>query len=102
MRFAERKRVRGLVLVSPFYESNHKSIVEGGFLDEPWDWTSIRRNTDKITIFCGDNDPWIEQEQFDFIASQLRATKIEIQGAGHFNEQETFSELANHLIDEYA
>lgn len=101
MRYAESQAVRELVLISPYYRSDHTLVRNTGYLDKPWEWSAIRKNTSRISIFCSDNDPHIENEQFWSVAEYLQAEITVIPGAGHFNEQETFPELTSFLLDRY-
>lgn len=102
MRYAEDHTLAGSVLISPTYTDLGDEIESmSGYFDQPWQWEKIRTNQDNIALITGDNDPFIPQEEFDFIAQKLNPTRIKLPQGGHFIEQESFPRLLDYIKDRY-
>lgn len=102
MRYAEKHKVRGSILVSPSYTDLHDELEkQSGYFDKHWNWKKIRSNQQHIALFHSDNDPFIPVDQFEFIAQQLKPTVLKINGAGHFIERKKFPELLTYLLETY-
>lgn len=102
MRYAETNKIMGSALISPSYtDLGDEMEKQGGYFTTAWDWQSIKENQKQIALFYGDDDPYIPQEQFEFISKQLGSKTIKIPGAKHFIEQNTFPKLFNHLLEMY-
>lgn len=102
MRYAEKHRLLGSVLISPSYTDLDDELEkQSGYFDAPWDWHAIRSNQANIALVWGDNDPYIPQTQFQFIARQLRPTELRIVGGKHFIERRTFPEVLEYIVDIY-
>jgi predicted alpha/beta hydrolase family esterase len=103
MRYAEENRVKGLILISPYYtDLNDELEKQSGYFDKPWEWEKIKSNVAKIVVFYGDDDPYIPQEEFEYIADKLGCEKIKIHGVKHFIEQREFPELLDYIHKNYA
>lgn len=102
MRYAENNPILGSILVSPEYtDLGDEMEKQSGYYDTPWQWEKIKQSQQHIALFYGDNDPYIPQEQFAFIATQLNANKVEIPGGKHFIERAEFPELLGYIQDTY-
>lgn len=102
LRFAQEHRVAGLALVAPYYTDLGLDVVRrAGWVDQPWDWSRLRANAERIAIFRSDNDPYVSQTEFVELAEFLGADVHVMPGAGHFGEQETFPALTDYLIQTY-
>jgi hypothetical protein len=102
MRYVENNRIKGSVLISPCYTDLGDELEkQGGYYDKPWNWEKIKANQDKIALFYGDNDPYIPQDQFEFIASKLNPEIHKIHAAGHFTESTFFPELLDYIKKNY-
>lgn len=102
MRFAETHTIRGSILISPSYTDLGDEIErQSGYFDAPWNWNRIRTNQSTIALCFGDDDPYIPQEQFLFIAEKLQPTVIKVPGAGHFNSRSQFPEVLSYIKEEY-
>jgi len=104
LRYAENHTIAGSILVSPCYTDLGDDMEkQSGYYDTPWNWQAIRDNQDKIALFYGDDDPYIPQNEFEFIAEQLqpkiKVTKIS--GGKHFGEYKTFPELLDYITKNY-
>ena len=102
MRYAEENKILGSVLVSPCYtDLGDEFEKQSGYYDKPWQWDKIRANQNKIALIWGDDDPYIPQEEFTFIAQHLDPAQIKIAGGGHFIEQDQFPELLEYIKKTY-
>jgi predicted alpha/beta hydrolase family esterase len=102
MRYAENNVILGSVLVSPYYtDLNDELEKESGYYISPWRWDRIKNNQRKIALIYGDDDPYIPQEEFDFIAQQLDPSKIKVHEGKHFVERGTFPELLEYIEQTY-
>jgi predicted alpha/beta hydrolase family esterase len=103
MRYAETHKVRGSVLISPSYTDLEDDLEkQSGYFDHPWNWPDIRQNQKDICLIYGDDDPYIPQAEFDFIAAQLQARVIEVPGGKHFIDFNEFPELMEYVIKTYS
>lgn len=79
--------IKAAILVSPF--TALRSDKDGSdimtFLDGPWNWSYIRHATGKIFVIGSNNDPYIEQDNFEFIANSLKTKLVLKKSSGHFN-----------------
>ncbi len=102
MRYAESNKIKGSILISPCYTDLGDDLEkQSGYYDKPWDWESIKNNQTKIALYYGDNDPYISQEQFEFITSKLNPSVSKIPRAGHFIDFLEFSELLQYIKNNY-
>jgi predicted alpha/beta hydrolase family esterase len=103
MRYAEDTKILGSILVSPSYTDTGDELEkQSGYYDKPWQWSKIKTNQDKIALIWGDDDPYISQDEFTFIAQQLEPTQIKIAGGKHFIEQDQFPELLQYIKQAYS
>ena len=83
MRYAESNKIKGSILVSPCYTDLDDDMEkQSGYYDDPWQWDKIKANQEQIALVWGDDDPYIPQEQFKFMAEQLQPTQIKVRVAG--------------------
>jgi uncharacterized protein len=102
MRYAQEHRVRGLVLVAPYYTDLGLEVVRrSGFVTSPWDWPAIRANATDRVLFHSEGDPYIAQAEFRSLAELLQAEVHVLEGAGHFADLSTFDELEDFLLQRY-
>ncbi len=102
MRFAENNRIKGSVLISPCYTDLGDALEkQSGYFDKPWNWESIKSNQQKIVLFYGDDDPYIPQDQFEFISSKLNPEVMKISGGKHFIELSEFPQLIDCINRNY-
>lgn len=102
MRYAETHKVKGSVLVSPCYTDLDDDLEkQSGYYDKPWQWVKIRNNQDNIALVWGDDDPYIPQEEFTFIAERLDPLQITVSDGKHFIERTEFPELLQYIKDVY-
>mgnify|MGYP001560191617 CR=1 FL=1 len=102
MRYVESNKILGSVLISPCStDLNDDLEKQSGYYDKPWNWKNIKKNQKKIALIFGDNDPYIPQDQFDFISKKLKPSIIKIPGGKHFIEYKTFPILLNYIVKNY-
>ena len=102
MRYAEQNKILGSILISPCYTDLDDELEkQSGYYDKPWQWDKIKSNQDKIALFYGDDDPYIPQTEFDFIAEQLNPAGFKISGGKHFIELPTFPQLFEYIENNY-
>ncbi len=102
MRYAETNKILGSVLISPCHTDLGDEMEKiSGYYDHPWNWEAIKKNQDKIALIYGDDDPYIPQDQFEFIARKLNPEVVVIKDAKHFIEYKEFPQLLNYIIRTY-
>jgi predicted alpha/beta hydrolase family esterase len=102
MRYAESNKIKGSVLISPCYTDLGDELEkQSGYYDKQWDWEAIKKNQEKITLIYGDDDPFIPQEQFEYIAEKLNPEVIKVPGGKHFIEYTEFPQLLKNIKDTY-
>jgi uncharacterized protein len=78
------------------------------FFDAPFEWEIIKSklfafNSDHNNSYCyyGTGDPYVSRTMFDLISGHLKARKIIVANAGHFNSSSGYSEfplLFSHIM----
>jgi serine hydrolase len=102
MRYAEENPIKGSILVSPSYTDLGDELEkQSGYFDKPWRWQKIKANQQNIALIFGGDDPYIPQEEFEFITKQLEPTQIKIPGGKHFIERSEFPELLQYIKEAY-
>jgi predicted alpha/beta hydrolase family esterase len=98
MRYAESNQILGSILVSPCYTDLGDELEkQSGYYDAPWQWDAIKANQAKIALINGDDDPYIPQEEFEFITKQLHPEHITVHNGRHFIERSEFPELLEYI-----
>lgn len=102
MRFAEKDRLLGSVIVGAYHtDLGMTTEVESGYFNRPWDWSAIARNQKWIIQFASPSDPWIPIEEARYVHEKLNTEYHEIEGEGHFGGgdyvKRTFPELLTTL-----
>lgn len=102
MRYTETKKVFGSVLISPSYTDTGDDLEkQSGYFDKPWQWYEIKKNQKKIALIYSDDDPYIPQSEFEYIAEKLNPTLIKVANGKHFIERREFKELLDYVKKEY-
>jgi len=60
-------------------------FINESFFQTSFNWENIKAKCKEFICYHGMNDVYVSRQQFDFIANNLRAKKIIVAGAGHFN-----------------
>lgn len=61
----------------------------------------IKANQQHIALVHSDNDPFIPQEQFEIITTELTPEVIKLPGRGHFMDEATFPEVLEYILRTY-
>ncbi len=94
MRYAEKNKIYGSVLVSPNYtDLGDKEEAISGYFDKPWDWKAIRRNQTWIVQFASSDDPYIPISEARFINKKLKSQYYEFNNQRHFFPKKRFPEI---------
>jgi len=102
MRYAENNRILGSILVSPCYTDLGDDLEkQSGYYNYTWQWKKIKNNQVKIALIYGDDDPFIPQKEFNFIAKQLNPIQIKIHEGKHFIKRHDFPELLEYIKQNY-
>ncbi len=103
MRYAESNKIKGSVLIAPSHTDLGDELEkQSGYFDTPWNWENIKANQESIALFYSETDPYIPLTEFKSIASQIQPEEFNLQGRGHFIEQQTFSELLDYIVKKYS
>jgi predicted alpha/beta hydrolase family esterase len=91
MRYAEGKKVAGIVLVSACHtDLGLASEAVSGYYDHPWEWEKICANCGWILQLGSSDDPFIPMESEQrVVAEQLKADFREFDDQGHFMVDES-------------
>lgn len=85
MRYAEKHRVLGSVLVSAYHTDLGDALEKlGGWCEAPWDWEAIRGNQGWIVQFASTDDPMIPVDEPRMIRDCLQTDYAEIADGQHF------------------
>ncbi len=102
MRFAETNKLMGSILISPSYTDLGDELEkQSGYFDKLWEWESIKSNIKNIALFYGDNDPYIPQEQYEYITVKLKPVVIKVVGGKHFEDYKEFPQLIDFIKNTY-
>lgn len=63
------------------------------FVNHPYEWGKIRKNAGKISIFHGDDDPYVPLDQPLELARALNIPLTIIPGGGHLNEDAGYTDF---------
>ncbi len=81
----------------PEYDDLNKSFIK----TPDFDWLSISNNAGEVTIFHGNNDPYVSKEHAEFLQDQIGGELKIIKNGGHLNAESgytTFPELLDIFI----
>ena len=99
MRYAEKNRLLGSILVGGYYtDLGLETEKVSGYFTRPWDWQAIQNNQQWIALFASVDDPWIPIEEPRFIQQKLRMDYFEYTDQGHFGGdyfKQTFPEIVS-------
>ena len=101
MRFAEKHKIFGSVLVGSYYtDLGYEKEKLSGYFGRPWDWEAIRKNQNWIIEFASTDDPWIPIEEARHVHEKLKTEYHEYHDQGHFGgdtNKGTFPEIVEAL-----
>ncbi len=73
--------------------NNEFDALNKSFIDESFDWPSIKENCDNTVVFHGDNDPYVPLSQAEEISEKLNAPLQIIKNGGHINTDSGYTEF---------
>ena len=97
MRYAEKHKIFGSILVGTYYtDLGMESEKLSGYFNRPWQWEAILGNQKHLAIFASSDDPWIPIAEPRYLKEKLQPEYYEYTDQGHFGGdyfKETFPEL---------
>lgn len=96
-------KIKAAILVGAFIGKiavPHFDCINESFFTQDFQWEIIQKSSAYFACYHGSNDPYVPQVQFELIANRLKAQKILVPRAGHFNlasGYSTFPQLLSHL-----
>ena len=85
MRFAEKNRVKGIVLVGAYHtDQGDETEAASGYFSRPFDWQAIKYNTDFVVQFASRDDPFLPWSEQETVARELGAELHAFENRGHF------------------
>ncbi|WAR06164.1 RBBP9-like protein [Mya arenaria] len=85
MRFAEKYKVKGIVIVSAcFSDLGDENERASGYYSRPWEWPRIRENAPWRVQFGSTDDPFISWSEQQQVADGLESDLHKFQDKGHF------------------
>ena len=99
MRFAEKYKVKGIILVSACHtDLGIDNECQSGYYNRPWDWEAIKKNTEIRIQFGSRDDPFIPWCEMEEVANGLSPKFIMFDDRGHFMSR-TFPEVLKEIKD---
>ena len=99
MRFAEKYKVKGIVVVSACVtDLGIKNERKSGYYSRPWDWNSIKKNADIRIQFGSTDDPFIPWSEMQEVADGMEPKLLKFEDHGHFMTY-AFPELIKEIKD---
>jgi serine hydrolase len=94
MRFAEKHRIMGSILVGVCHTDLGDSFeAASGYYQTDWQWQRIRDHQQWIAIYSSTDDPHIPIAEPRFVAAQLQCSYFEFTDRGHFTDARQFPEI---------
>lgn len=97
MRFAEKNRILGSVLIGACYtDLGDENEKKSGYYNRFWEWETIKKNQQWIIQFASTDDPYIPIEEARYIQQKLQTEYYEYTDEGHFGvdkNKTTFPEI---------
>ena len=85
MRFAEKNRILGSILVGACYtDLDDEDEKASGYYSRPWEWEIIKKNQHWIVQFASTDDPYIPVKEARHINQKLQTEYYEYVDEGHF------------------
>lgn len=97
-----RAAVKATFLVGGFIRPNGSpkyDALNSTFFNPNLDWATIRRNSGKVFVYCGDNDPYVPLENGIELASCLGVKPSIVPGGGHLNGESGYTRFDELLKD---
>ena len=92
--------VQNTVFVSDFlHDLGNEDFdkINNTFYNKDFDWERIRNNSQNISVFHGDNDPYVPVKEAGDLAEKLGVKVRLIKEGGHLNESAGYTEFSDLL-----
>ncbi len=94
MRFAEKNKIYGSILVGACYtDLGDETEKKSGYFDNPWDWEAIKSNQNWIIQFASTDDPYIPIKEARHVHEMLATEYYEMDNQRHFGDDIPKSEF---------
>jgi uncharacterized protein len=84
------------IFVSGFIEklgNEYYDNLNADFINHNFNWEKIKNNAGKITLFHGDNDPYVPLSVAQKLADHLETRMIIIKNGGHLNAESGYTKF---------
>jgi predicted alpha/beta hydrolase family esterase len=96
-----KQKLKSVILVGAFIGMvGHEQFdnINQSFFQTAFAWELIRQCSQHFISYYGTEDRYVSRSQFDYIANHLRADKIIVENAGHFNTSSGYEQFPHLLI----
>ncbi|KAG2172021.1 hypothetical protein INT43_001498 [Umbelopsis isabellina] len=99
MRWAEKHKIRGIVLVSAYHSDlGEPTEKEAEYFDRPWDFEAIRNNAGFIIQYSSPSDKLVPIAEQRYVSEQMQSEYHELERRGHFIANTDFDQLVDDLL----
>ena len=85
LRYAEKYKVYGIVLVSAYVSDlGDETERKSGYFNRPWEWGKMKQNCNLIIQFGSTDDPFIPWSEMQTVADALDVELHRYEEKGHF------------------
>ena len=103
MRYAESHKLRGSILISPSHTDLGDDLeIQSGYFKDSWNWQKVKDNQQNIALVYGDDDPYIPQTEFQYIAEKLSSVEMKVPKGKHFSELTEFPQVLAYIEKTYS
>lgn len=81
------------------YNDDEDAKVTASFVSEPFDFAQIRKNCKRFFIYASEDDDVVHVKLSENLADNLNEDPILFDDAGHFTEEDGYTEFEDLLID---
>lgn len=101
LRILERQKAKAAFLVAGFcsYNGEYKRELITPFLEDPFDWPTIKSNCSHFHAYYSDNDPYLSEKELKEVPENLGIRGTLVKGAGHFNVKSGYDRFSLILRD---
>ncbi|KAK9719736.1 putative hydrolase rbbp9 [Basidiobolus ranarum] len=103
LRYAEKFKVKGLVLVAAYHtDLGDRWEAKSEYFLREWNWKKIRENSDWIIQFGSADDPMVPIEEQRYVHEKTNSEYYELIERGHFIDYNDFPELIEKVAEKLA
>jgi hypothetical protein len=95
LRYAEKNKVGGLILTTPYFSHfGNETEKASGYFDKQWKWNNISQNTDFIVQLASSDDPYIPIDKVQNLKNNIdKVEYIEFNDKGHMGRDVNLKEF---------